>query len=135
MEKKFLLPGEYFVTRKPMTLVTVLGSCVSVCLYNNFSKLAAMNHFVFPEGEDSTSNSKGRYGNSAMEIITRSLFAVDDKKSHYTAKIFGGASPLKTDIGNSTNIGVRNIQIAEKFLSAQGISVVEKITGSTITTY
>ena len=33
MEKKFLLPGEFHVTRKPMNLVTVLGSCVSLCLY------------------------------------------------------------------------------------------------------
>jgi len=130
MEKKFLLPGEYFVTRKPMTLVTVLGSCVSVCLYNKHSNLAAMNHFVFPEGEDNTANSKGRYGNSAMDIITRSLFAVDAEKSHYTAKVFGGASPLKTDIGNATNIGSRNIEAAEKYLEAQGIPIVEKITGS-----
>ena len=130
MEKKFLLPGEYFVTRKPMNLVTVLGSCVSVCLYNKHSNLAAMNHFVFPEGQDDSTNSKGRYGNSAMDIIARSLFAVDAEKSHYTAKLFGGASPLKTDIGNATNIGNRNIEAAEKYLQAQGIPVVEKITGS-----
>lgn len=130
MEKKFLLPGEYFVTRKPMTLVTVLGSCVSVCLWNEANKLAAMNHFVFPEGEDQSANSKGRYGNSAMDIITRSLFAVDAEKSHYKAKLFGGASPLKTDIGNATNIGQRNIEAAEKYLAEQGIPVVEKITGS-----
>ena len=130
MEKKFLLPGEYFVTRKPMTLVTVLGSCVSVCLYNKQSKLAAMNHFVFPEGQDDSANSKGRYGNTAMDIIARSLFAVDAEKSHYVAKLYGGSSPLKTDIGNATNIGARNIQAAEQYLESQGIPIVEKVTGS-----
>ena len=130
MEKKFLLPGEYFVTRKSMSLVTVLGSCVSVWLYNKYVNLASMNHFVFPEGQDDSANSKGRYGNTAMDIITRSLFAVDAEKSHYTAKVFGGASPLKTDIGNATNIGARNIEAAEKYLQAQGIPIVEKITGS-----
>ena len=34
LDKKFLLPGEYFITQKPMNLVTVLGSCVSVCLFH-----------------------------------------------------------------------------------------------------
>ena len=130
MEKKFLLPGEYFVTRKPMTLVTVLGSCVSVCLYNKVSKLAAMNHFVFPESDGSDNTSKGRYGNTAMDIITKSLFAVDAELSHYEAKVFGGASPLKTDLGNATNIGHRNVEAAEKYLEQAGIKVVEKITGS-----
>ena len=130
MEKKFLLPGEYFVTRKPMTLVTVLGSCVSVCLYNQTNKLAAMNHFVFPEGDGSDGTSKGRYGNTAMSIITRSLLAVDAERSHYTAKLFGGATPLKTDHGAATNIGNRNVEAAEEFLRAEGIPVVEKVTGS-----
>ncbi|MCM8525574.1 MAG: response regulator [Lentisphaeraceae bacterium] len=130
MEKKFLLPGEYFVTRKPMTLVTVLGSCVSVCLYNETSKLAAMNHFVFPEGDGSEANSKGRYGNTAMDIICRSLFAVDGNRKNYKARLFGGATPLRTDLGNATNIGLRNIDAAEAYLANEGIPVVEKITGS-----
>lgn len=130
MEKKFLLPGEYCVTRKPMNLVTVLGSCVSVCLYNATSNLAAMNHFVFPEGDGTEANNKGRYGNTAMEIIGRSLFAVDGERSRYVARVFGGASPLKTDLGNATNIGNRNVEAAEAYLAKEGIRVVEKITGS-----
>ena len=89
-----------------------------------------MNHFVFPEGDQTDSSSKGRYGDSAMDIIARSLFAVDADRGHYVAKVYGGATPLKTDLGNTTNIGSRNIAAAEAYLEKEGIRVVEKITGS-----
>jgi two-component system, chemotaxis family, protein-glutamate methylesterase/glutaminase len=130
MEKKFLLPGEFHVTKKPMNIVTVLGSCVSICLHNRFNGTAAMNHFVFPEGQNIDKNSRGRYGNTACDLIAQSLFAVDPERSHYTAKIFGGANPLQTDNGTDTQIGARNVKMAEDFLSRARIPIKEKITGS-----
>ncbi|MCH2205428.1 MAG: response regulator [Lentisphaerales bacterium] len=130
MEKKFLLPGEFHVTRKPMQLVTVLGSCVSVCLYNRTNGLAGMNHFVFPEGNNIDKLNRGRYGNTANNLIAQSLFAVDAERSHYIAKIFGGSNPLQSDVGGDTKIGVRNIQAAETFLSRIGVPLREKIVGS-----
>jgi two-component system chemotaxis response regulator CheB len=130
MEKKFLLPGEYHITKRPMNLVTVLGSCVSICLYNKMHGLAAMNHFVFPEGDNIDKDSRGRYGNTSNELITKSLLAVDGDKQHYTAKIFGGANPLSTDAGVETNIGSRNVKVAEAFLLNERIPIVEKVTGS-----
>ena len=130
MEKKFLLPGEFHVTRKPMNLVTVLGSCVSVCLYNKTNGLAAMNHFVFPQGDGIDKVSRGRYGNTANNLIAQSLFAVDAEKSHYVAKVYGGANPLQSDSGADTQIGVRNVEAAENFLRQIGIPIVEKVVGS-----
>ncbi|MCM8531229.1 MAG: response regulator [Lentisphaeraceae bacterium] len=130
MEKKFLLPGEFHVTKKPMNLVTVLGSCVSVCLYNKISGLAGMNHFVFPEGENIDKVSRGRYGNTANNLIAQSLFAVDAERSHYVAKVYGGANPLQSDTGTDTQIGVRNVKAAEEFLQQVGIPIKEKIVGS-----
>lgn len=130
MEKKFLLPGEFHVTRKPMTLVTVLGSCVSVCLYNKTSGLAGMNHFVFPEGANINKINRGRYGSTANNLIAQSLFAVDAERSHYVAKIFGGSNPLQADIGSDTKIGARNILAAENFLAEVGIPIIEKVVGN-----
>jgi two-component system, chemotaxis family, protein-glutamate methylesterase/glutaminase len=130
MEKKFLLPGEYHITKRPMNLVTVLGSCVSICLYNKKYGLAAMNHYVFPEGENIDKSSRGRYGNLANRLITESLLAVDGERGHYTAKVFGGANPLNSDIGSDTQIGNRNVAAAEAFLLEARIPIVEKVTGS-----
>ena len=130
MEKKFLLPGEFHVTRKPMNLVTVLGSCVSLCLYNRSSGLAGMNHFVFPHGDGIDKANKGRYGNTANNLIAQSLFAVDAERSHYEAKIYGGANPLQSDNGTDTKIGSRNVTAVEKFLNDNKIPIKEKIVGN-----
>ena len=44
--KKFLLPGEYYGTKLPCEIATLLGSCVSVCLYDRNLNIGAMNHYV-----------------------------------------------------------------------------------------
>ena len=40
-----ILPGEYYATRDNTVIVTVLGSCVSVCLRDPITKIGGMNHF------------------------------------------------------------------------------------------
>ncbi len=45
-----ILPGEYFVTRQEMVLVTVLGSCISACIRDREKGIGGMNHFMLPEG-------------------------------------------------------------------------------------
>ena len=42
-----VLPGEYYVTRRDMVLVTVLGSCVTACIRDSDSGIGGMNHFPF----------------------------------------------------------------------------------------
>ncbi|MEN9356206.1 MAG: hypothetical protein RL695_377, partial [Pseudomonadota bacterium] len=41
-----LLPGEYFASTTDLALVTVLGSCVSACLYDQEKGIGGMNHFM-----------------------------------------------------------------------------------------
>ena len=43
--REFLLPGEFCIATGPAILDTLVGSCVSVCLYNYKNGVAAMNHF------------------------------------------------------------------------------------------
>src|SRR5689334_18231371 len=45
---RFIMVGEVYVSRRPANLITVLGSCVAVCLWSAEMKLGGMNHFLFP---------------------------------------------------------------------------------------
>ena len=47
-EKKRIVvePGEYFATNEKLVLSTLLGSCVSVCLYDAVNRVIGMNHFL-----------------------------------------------------------------------------------------
>jgi len=131
MDRIFLLPGEFHATKKPCEINTVLGSCVSICLHNSGSGLAAMNHYVFPESSNPEETDKGRYGSTAIDLVIRSLLAVDPVVGHYTAQIYGGATPLRTEAatGVSSGIGERNVAIAEKLLAERGIKVTARKTG------
>jgi chemotaxis protein CheD len=64
-----LLPGEYYATGDGMLLVTVLGSCVSLCLRDRESGFGGMNHFMLPEGQGESA----RYGAFAMEVLINEL--------------------------------------------------------------
>jgi chemotaxis protein CheD len=44
-----ILPGEYYVTKGDKLIVTVLGSCVAVCLRDKVSGVGGMNHFFVAE--------------------------------------------------------------------------------------
>ena len=55
--RHFLYPGQVFVTRDPITISTILGSCAAVCLWDRHKKAGGMNHYLLPEGL-----TKGRTG-------------------------------------------------------------------------
>ena len=90
-----------------------------------------MLHFVFPSGKNISPTDGGRYGNTALPLITQSLFAIDAEPGNYEAHLFGGATPLQTrESGDTVRIGARNIEQAREFLEQMRIPIVEEKTGN-----
>jgi len=89
-----LLPGEYFVTKEDMLLVTVLGSCVAACIRDRKNGIGGMNHFMLPDSGSSDTNSpmnpSARYGVYAMEILINHLLKMGAHRANLEAKVFGG---------------------------------------------
>ena len=48
--RHFLYPGQVFVTREPIVISTILGSCAAVCLWDRHKKAGGMNHYLLPDG-------------------------------------------------------------------------------------
>ena len=44
-----VLPGEYFVFNEDVLIMTTLGSCIAVCLWDRQAKVGGMNHFMLPD--------------------------------------------------------------------------------------
>ena len=126
----FLLPGEYHISKGPEVVETLVGSCVSVCLYNTKTGRAAMNHFLHDQPATETGYDIGRYGSTATERIIKVLMKFDPVGSHYRAQIFGGAAVIKTQT-DEYNIGRKNIDIARKILADYRIRVIREETGGT----
>ena len=130
MDHRFLLPGEYHVTKKQMSIDTLLGSCVGVCLYNSKNGYAAMNHFLLDRPNDEQTTDIGRYGTTSTDQIISTLMSVDDNPFNYRAQIFGGASVVDA-LTDSRNIGGRNMLVAQEVLDSYRIRVTKKDVGGT----
>ncbi|MFC0267336.1 hypothetical protein [Kushneria aurantia] len=114
-----VLPGEYFVTHKPMVLATVLGSCVSACIRDPRAGIGGMNHFMLPgDGSRDHSGSRLRYGEAAMTTLVEEICRRGGKRQHLEAKLFGGGMVIS---GMASRVGQANSEFAVDWLERAGI--------------
>ena len=127
IERKIhIVQGEQHVDDDPtVVLTTILGSCIAACLWDNVAGIGGMNHFLLPGDETALRQSQPagdamRFGVHAMELLVNGLLRRGAVRSRLQAKLFGGARMIK----GLTDIGELNASFAERFLRAEGISVV-----------
>ncbi len=121
----FLHPGYIFVASKPTVISLVLGSCVSVCLYDRRRKTGGMNHFIYPFTADKA-KATARYGNVSTLALIQMMLEDGSEHEDIQAQILGGAYNPEF---SAKNIGIENVMIARKVLSRKRISVVSEDTG------
>jgi chemotaxis protein CheD len=122
----YLQPGELFVAREPSAVKTLLGSCVSVCLWDDIARVGGLNHFLLPHGTPGADR-PGRYGNLAMSLLLEELQRLGAAQRRLTAKVFGGAAILAHP--RPRHIGEQNVEVALVWLARTGIAVVGSDTG------
>jgi len=127
IEKRYIHSGQLFVAVKETHIMTVLGSCVAVCLYDPINEIGGMNHYLLPLW-----NNKGlaspKYGNISIEKLIDTMETIGCERKNIIAKIFGGASPNNFK-SNTKLVGEKNIEIAYQILNNYGIKVVAKDLG------
>ncbi|AVY93257.1 MULTISPECIES: chemoreceptor glutamine deamidase CheD [Microvirgula] len=124
LEAAKVLPGEFIATNRDMLLVTVLGSCVSVCLRDPVAGVAGLNHFSLPDGvsdQDALTNLPERYGQHAMEVLIDEMVRLGGDRRRFEAKVFGGGSVLRGML--KSNIGERNVDFVRRFLAEESVPV------------
>ena len=118
-----ILPGEYYVTGRDMMLVTVLGSCVSVCMRDPTAGIGGMNHFMLPDSGDPRNllSNPARYGGYAMEVLINQLTKLGCARNRLKAKVFGGGAVMR---GFSMNdVGRRNSDFVLEYLERERIHI------------
>ena len=130
MKEVTLYLGDVHAAFEPTLMKTLLGSCVSVCLYDPMRQIGGMNHFMLPQspGEDGASS---RFGIPAMENLIAALIDLGGSPRRFVAKIFGGAHVLDID-EPLVAVPQQNIDFARSCLAAGGIPIVAEDVGGTI---
>ena len=102
-------------------IMTTLGSCISVCIYDPVVRVGGMNHFLLPkdEGQGRQNSFPMRYGNNAMEILINEILKRGGQKSRLRLKAFGAGNVL--DI--KANIGEQNQEFLKKYIMDEGLEL------------
>ena len=127
-----ILPGEFYSTDKPVLISTVLGSCISIALYDPDLKLGGLNHFMLPttnRTQEISIEEQGRYGDFAMELLLNDMFKKGAKKENLKAKVFGGGNVLDDGGFHKNRTGLNNISFALEYLQTENIPIIANDTG------
>jgi len=125
--KHYLYPSALFASKEPTVVSTVLGTCVSVCLWDPYLKIGGINHYMLPlwNGEELASP---KYGNIAIEKLIHAMLKLGANKKHLQAKVFGGKSEHEGK-AQFYRIGERNVEIASSILAKENIPILAHSVG------
>ena len=121
-----ILPGQYHAAKNG-AVTTVLGSCVSTCLWDPVTRIGGMNHFMLP-GDTASPGSpwaaSARFGVYAMEVLINDMLRMGADRRRLVAKVFGGARLLAGF--DRLDVGAKNSEFVIEFLRVEGIRVVAR---------
>ncbi len=123
-EACFLKTTDIMVSRSPKIFRTVLGSCVSVCIWDKHTRCGGMNHFLLPQSQRAEQIAK--YGDFATKKLISMVKSNSTMDSSIIAKVFGGANVVSAI---KHQIGEKNIQMAKQILAEFNIEIVAEDTG------
>lgn len=127
LPKVYLKPGEYHFSTKPEVVNTILGSCVSVTMFDRLSGTAAICHALLPEGPRSDAF---RYVDSSILGMLEMFESRGVPRRHLEVKLFGGADMIGAG-GSRVGVGRRNVEIAAQVLTQAGLTVATHDVGGT----
>lgn len=123
----YLHPGQMFASRTPTTVTTILGSCVSVCVWDPFSRIGGINHYLLPSG---SAEAPLRFGDVATHALVAELLALGAGRSGLKAKVFGGSCIADVFVRRGAgHLGEENVERALEALRADGVPVEARDTG------
>jgi chemotaxis protein CheD len=120
-----LMQGDVYYGTEPIVLVTILGSCVAVCLWDRVRAFGGMNHYVLPS--DPRGEKSARYGDVAVDELVAGLLGLGCRNADLQAKVFGGAAVLPFAGGES--VGSSNVRLALRRLRYHHIPITAQRTG------
>ncbi|MBI5552969.1 MAG: chemotaxis protein CheD [Desulfobacterales bacterium] len=124
----YLKPGELCVSRRPVVVTTVLGSCVSATFFHQASGMAAICHALQPRCTQGDAcmdacSLRYRYAVCAIQAMTRQMNSRGIRPREIEVKLFGGAALIGSSRPEAaaTSMGRQNVTAAMETISDCGL--------------
>ncbi|PIE07302.1 MAG: chemotaxis protein CheD [Rhodobacterales bacterium] len=115
-KRTYIGQGEYAIDGGNAVIVTLLGSCVSACIWDPDRCIGGMNHVLFTDDNVNAAEVFG-HGVNGMELLINGLLRLGADRKNLRAKIFGGAKM----ISRLSDEGARNGEFVIGYLANEGI--------------
>ena len=125
METTHITQGEFATgAHQDAMITTILGSCVSACLWDPAAGIGGMNHILLPHNSRAGGDAVGSRVN-AMELLINAIIKQGGMKHRLEAKVFGGGKM----ISQFSDVGQKNGEFVVSYLQAEGISCLSQSLG------
>jgi len=117
LQRTYISQGEHAIEAgKERVIATLLGSCVSACLWDPAKGIGGMNHVLFTDDSRNAVDVFG-HGVNGMELLINGLIRQGADRFNLQAKVFGGACMIQ----GLSDAGVRNGEFVIDFLARERI--------------
>ena len=125
MTEVFLRPGEVFIGDRSHRVRTLLGSCVSITLWDERLRVGAMSHFLLAgRGRPADGPLDGRFADEALALMLQGLQRLGASAQRCEAKLFGGGHMFpERALDEAFQVGRRNGETAVRLLQLHGIAL------------
>jgi chemotaxis protein CheD len=119
---RYLQPGELLAHDAPTTLLTIVGSCVAVCIFDPTTSIGGATHYLLPK--HLSPDGALRYGVVAIPRLVRDLVTLGACERHLAAKVFGGARMIASQRPEAGRLGAQNVELAYRILGELRVPIV-----------
>lgn len=135
----YLKAGEIRFSEKPVVIMTVLGSCLSVTMFHRSTGTGAICHGLMPgcgrQAECTVECADAsRHVTCSIRRMVRQLDRLRIRRSEVEVKCFGGADMLGAaqNARPAASVGRQNIAAAQAVLTQEGFILVAKDVGGAV---
>ena len=122
---RYVHPGQITTGGAETRIVTILGSCIAVCVFDVTAGVGGLSHFVLPgPGGDLPA----RAGDTAVPLLVDEVCSRGAHRSRLQAKLFGGAT-ISSAFNDKVPLGARNAEAARRALQKLHIDVIAEDLG------
>jgi chemotaxis protein CheD len=115
---------------KPIELVTSVGSCVALCLYDSTNRSGGLAHIMLPNSAIAPQDFLPcKFADTAVPALAKAVQEISGKEACLSAKIAGGANIFSDLNNNGQPIGMKNVNAVKAALSANKIRLVAEDVG------
>lgn len=124
----YMHAGQLVATAEPTQITTILGSGVSICVWDPVSRVGGANHFMLPY-DASPNMASPRYAKQATATLLVDVAVAGASLTRLQARIFGGACIFAAFRDSGHDLGAQNVDAAREILTGARVKIVGEDVG------